>query len=67
MTLVKIGQTIFNFDQVTSVRDLSSPGVTGPIVVEFGKGHSVQVHAHAGALQAWLNARLVTPADPTPP
>ncbi len=71
MTLVKIGQMILNFDRVTQVRDLSSATAVGPIVVEFGKGHVVQVHAQAGALKAWLDAHVAVPVAPpvvpTPP
>lgn len=67
MTLVKIGQTVFNLDRVTCVRDLSVGEVAGPLLVEFGKGHHVQVYAHAGALRTWLHEHAATPVDPNPP
>lgn len=69
MMLVKIGRTILNLDRVTFVRDLSNPGSAGPIVVEFGEGHSLQIHEQAAALRAWLDARALVPGplpDPGP-
>ncbi len=67
MTLVRLGQVIVNFDLVTHVRDMSAPGAatSGPFLVEFVRGHSIQVTAAAAPLAAWLAGHL-TDLTPSP-
>lgn len=63
MTLVRVGNIIFNFDQVTYVKDKGA----GTIMVELVGNKCMDVYVGADALRAWLNANIAaTPASPTP-
>jgi hypothetical protein len=61
MTLVRIGHVIFNFDQVTYIKDSGS----GAVMVELVGNKCMDVHAQADTLRAWLATNTVTPAAPT--
>ena len=63
MTLVRVGNIIFNFDQVTYIKDKGS----GTIMVELVGNKCMDVQAGAATLRAWLNANAITPSPASPP
>ncbi len=62
MTLVRVGNIIFNFDHVTYIKDTGS----GTIMVELVGNKCMDVHAGADALRAWLNTSVTTTVSLTP-
>ncbi len=72
MTLIRIGQVIINFDQVThiwdhAVKDAAGRASPGPLRIEFRKGDYIDVYSNADSLRSWLTTNsvdLTTPATP---
>lgn len=69
MNLVKIGQVVLNFDQVTYIKDTG----TGSVMVELVGNKCMDVISHADELRTWLASHVATPAigpgstaNPTP-
>ena len=62
MTLVRVGNIIFNFDQVTYIKDKGS----GTVMVELVGNKCMDVHVGADALRTWLNTSVVTILLPPP-
>lgn len=61
MTLVRVGNIVFNFDQVTYIKDKG----TGTVMVELVGNKCMDVHVGADALRTWIDAHTAT-SFPTP-
>lgn len=63
MNLVRIGNIVFNLDQVIYIKDTG----TGPLMLEVQGGKCIDLVGQADALRAWIasNSTNTTPSGTT--